>query len=127
MNPKQNNCNYPFKELSGCGIGFKLIQALSQERDLSLEMLLPYMDLVAMAIAADVVPILEENRILTHYGLAQIEEHPREGIKLFIGGLKRKLNVSDLVFIIAPRINGAGRIKHGSHAVELLLSHLQTI
>ncbi len=122
LNPKQNNCNYPFKELSGCGIGFKLIQALSQERDLSLEMLLPYMDLVAMAIAADVVPILEENRILTHYGLAQIQEHPREGIKLFIGGLKRKLNVSDLVFIIAPRINGAGRIKHGSHAVELLLS-----
>ena len=122
LNPKQKNCNYPFKELCGCGIGFKLIQALSQERDLSLETLLPYLDLVAMAIAADVVPIHHENRTLTYYGLAQIQEYPREGIKLFIAGLKRKLNVSDLVFVIAPRINGAGRIKHGSNAVELLLS-----
>ena len=122
LNPKQKNCNYPFKELCGCGIGFKLIQALSQERDLSLETLLPYLDLVAMAIAADVVPIHNENRTLTYYGLAQIQEYPREGIKLFIAGLKRKLNVSDLVFVIAPRINGAGRIKHGSNAVELLLS-----
>ena len=122
LNPKQKNCNYPFKELCGCGIGFKLIQALSQKRDLSLETLLPYLDLVAMAIAADVVPILQENRILTYYGLAQMQEYPREGIKLFIAGLKRKLNVSDLVFVIAPRINGAGRIKHGSNAVELLLS-----
>ena len=122
LNPKQKNCNYPFKELCGCGIGFKLIQALSQKRDLSLETLLPYLDLVAMAIAADVVPIHHENRTLTYYGLAQIQEYPREGIKLFIAGLKRKLNVSDLVFVIAPRINGAGRIKHGSNAVELLLS-----
>ena len=122
LNPKQKNCNYPFKELCGCGIGFKLIQALSQERDLSLETLLPYLDLVAMAIAADVVPIHHENRTLTYYGLAQIQEYPREGIKLFIAGLKRKLNVSDLVFVIAPRLNGAGRIKHGSNAVELLLS-----
>ena len=122
LNPKQKNCKYPFKELCGCGIGFKLIQALSQERDLSLETLLPYLDLVAMAIAADVVPIHHENRTLTYYGLAQIQEYPREGIKLFIAGLKRKLNVSDLVFVIAPRINGAGRIKHGSSAVELLLS-----
>ena len=122
LNPKQKNCNYPFKELCGCGIGVKLIQALSQERDLSLETLIPYLDLVAMAIAADVVPIHHENRTLTYYGLAQIQEYPREGIKLFIAGLKRKLNVSDLVFVIAPRINGAGRIKHGSNAVELLLS-----
>jgi len=122
LDPKQNNCKYPFKDLCGCGIGFKLIHALSLKRGLSIETILPYLDLVAMAIAADIVPILGENRILTHYGLVQIRDQPREGIKLFISGLKRKLNVSDLIFVIAPRINGAGRIKHGSHAVKLLLT-----
>ena len=123
LNPKQNNCNYPFKDLCGCGIGFKLIEALTQERGLSFEMILPYIDLVAMAITADIVPILGENRILTYYGLAQIRKNPREGIKLFIAGIKRELNVTDLVFVIAPRLNAAGRIKHGSLAVELLLSN----
>lgn len=123
LNPKQNNCNYPFKYLCGCGIGFKLIEALTQERGLSFEMILPYIDLVAMAIAADIVPILGENRILTYYGLAQIRKNPREGIKLFVTGIKRELNVTDLVFVIAPRLNAAGRIKHGSLAVELLLSN----
>ena len=123
LNPKQNNCNYPFKDLCGCGIGFKLIEALTQERGLSFEMILPYIDLVAMAIAADIVPILGENRILTYYGLDQIRKNPREGIKLFIKGIKRELNVTDLVFVIAPRLNAAGRIKHGSLAVELLLSN----
>ena len=123
LNPKQNNCNYPFKDLCGCGIGFKLIEALTQERGLSFEMILPYIDLVAMAIAADIVPILGENRILTYYGLAQIRKNPREGIKLFVRGIKRELNVTDLVFVIAPRLNAAGRIKHGSLAVELLLSN----
>ena len=122
LDPKQNNCKYPFKDLCGCGIGFKLIHALSLKRGLSLEIILPYLDLVAMAIAADIVPILGENRILTHYGLLQIRDKPREGIKHFISGLKGKLNVSDLIFVIAPRINGAGRIKHGSQAVKLLLS-----
>ena len=100
LDPKQKNCNYPFKDLCGCGIGFKLIHALSLERGLSLETILPYLDLVAMAIAADIVPILGENRILTHYGLEQIRDQPREGIKQFISGLKRKLNVSDLIFVI---------------------------
>ena len=123
LNPKQNNCNYPFKYLCGCGIGFKLIEALTQERGLSFEMILPYIDLVAMAIAADIVPILGENRILTYYGLAQIRKNPREGIKLFVTGIKRELNVTDLVFVIAPRLNAAGRIKHGSLAVQLLLSN----
>ena len=122
LDPKQNNCNYPFKDLCGCGIGFKLIQALTQHRGLPLETTLNYTDLVAMAIAADIVPILGENRILAHHGLKQIRNRPREGIKYFISGLKRKLNISDLVFKIAPRINGAGRIKHGKYAVELLLS-----
>ena len=123
LDPKQNNCNSPFKELCGCGIGFKLIVSLTQERGLSFVMILPYIDLVAMAIAADIVPILGENRILTYYGLDQIRKNPREGIKLFIKGIKRELNVTDLVFVIAPRLNAAGRIKHGSLAVELLLSN----
>jgi single-stranded-DNA-specific exonuclease len=123
LDPKQNNCNYPFKDLCGCGIGFKLIEALTQERGLSFEMILPYIDLVAMAIAADIVPIIGENRILTYYGLTQIRKNPREGIKFFIKGIKRELNVTDLVFVIAPRLNAAGRIKHGSLAVELLLSN----
>ena len=122
LDPKQAACPYPFKDLCGCGIGFKLIQALTKERGGSLEDIVPYMDLVAMAIAADVVPMVAENRILTHFGILQIQQNPRLGIRFFVNGLKRKINVSDLVFILAPRINGAGRIKHGSYAVALLLS-----
>ena len=122
LDPKQPDCSYPFKELCGCGIGFKLIQALNQEQGGTMEDLLPLIDLVAMAIAADIVPIVEENRVLTYFGIQQIQENPRLGIRFFISQLKRKINVSDLVFVIAPRINGAGRIKHGSHAVALLLS-----
>ena len=122
LDPKQAACPYPFKDLCGCGIGFKLIQALTKERGGSLEDIVPFMDLVAMAIAADVVPMVAENRILTHFGILQIQQNPRLGIRFFVNGLKRKINVSDLVFILAPRINGAGRIKHGSYAVALLLS-----
>ena len=125
LDPKQPDCSYPFKELCGCGIGFKLIQALNHEQGGTIEDLLPLIDLVAMAIAADIVPIVEENRVLTHFGIKQIQENPRLGIRFFISQLKRKINVSDLVFVIAPRINGAGRIKHGSHAVALLLSENQ--
>ena len=122
LNPKQSNCPYPFKDLCGCGIGFKLIDALTRERGGLLEQIIPYLDLVAMAIAADIVPMVGENRVLTHFGIQQIQENPRLGIRLFINELKRKINVSDLVFVLAPRINGAGRVKHGSHAVALLLS-----
>lgn len=122
LDPKQADCSYPFKDLCGCGIGFKLIHALTHKRGGKIEDIIPFMDLVAMAIAADIVPIVGENRILTHYGIKQIQESPRVGIRFFINGIKRKINVSDLVFVIAPRINGAGRIKHGSHAVALLLS-----
>lgn len=122
LDPKQANCSYPFKDLCGCGIGFKLIHALTQERGGTLEDITPFLDLVAMAIAADIVPMVGENRILTHFGIQQIRENPRLGIRFFISELKRKINVSDLVFVLAPRINGAGRIKHGSHAVALLLS-----
>ena len=125
LDPKQPDCSYPFKELCGCGIGFKLIQAINHEQGGKIEDLLPLIDLVAMAIAADIVPIVEENRVLTHFGIKQIQENPRLGIRFFISQLKRKINVSDLVFVIAPRINGAGRIKHGSHAVALLLSENQ--
>ena len=122
LDPKQSNCPYPFKDLCGCGIGFKLLQALTQENGGKIQEIIPFMDLVAMAVAADIVPIVGENRILTHFGIQQIHENPRVGIRFFIHQLKRKINVSDLVFVIAPRINGAGRIKHGSHAVALLLS-----
>lgn len=122
LDPKQAACPYPFKDLCGCGIGFKLIHALTKERGGGLEDIVSFLDLVAMAIAADVVPMVGENRILTHYGILQIQENPRLGIRFFVNELKRKINVSDLVFVLAPRINGAGRIKHGSHAVALLLS-----
>ena len=122
LDPKQAACPYPFKDLCGCGIGFKLIHALTKERGGDLEEIVPFLDLVAMAIAADVVPMIGENRILTHFGILQIQENPRLGIRFFVNELKRKINVSDLVFVLAPRINGAGRIKHGSHAVALLLS-----
>jgi len=122
LDPKQAACPYPFKDLCGCGIGFKLIHALTKECGGDLEEIVPFLDLVAMAIAADVVPMIGENRILTHFGILQIQENPRLGIRFFVNELKRKINVSDLVFVLAPRINGAGRIKHGSHAVALLLS-----
>ena len=122
LDPKQAACPYPFKDLCGCGIGFKLIQALTKERGGDLEEIVTFLDLVAMAIAADLVPMVGENRILTHFGILQIQENPRLGIRFFVNELKRKINVSDLVFVLAPRINGAGRIKHGSHAVALLLS-----
>ena len=122
LNPKQINCPYPFKDLCGCGIGFKLIHALTLEQGGELGHIISYLDLVAMAIAADIVPMVGENRILTHFGILQIQKNPRPGIRFFIKELRRKINVSDLVFVLAPRINGAGRIKHGSHAVALLLS-----
>lgn len=121
LNPKQVDCQYPYKELCGCGVGFKLIQALSSKRNISTEDLIPYLDLVATAIAADIVPMKGENRILTFYGLQVINSHPRTGINAIIHQLNKKiLTITDVVFIIAPRINAAGRIKHGNAAVELL-------
>lgn len=121
LDPKQDDCRYPYDELCGCGVGFKLIQALGQNRGQSVADLLPYLDLVATAIAADIVPITGENRILAHYGLMVINSNPRPGIKALIHQVKKKaLDITDVVFIIAPRINAAGRIKHGNHAVELL-------
>ncbi len=121
LDPKREDCSYPYDELCGCGVGFKLIQALAQNRGTAFEELLPYLDLVATAIAADIVPINGENRILAHHGLKVINDKPRAGIKAIIQPLnKKELTITDVVFVIAPRINAAGRMKHGLHAVELL-------
>lgn len=121
LDPKRSDCNYPYDELCGCGIGFKLIQALGSNRDQTIEDLEPYLDLVATAIAADIVPMTGENRILAKFGLNVINTNPRPGIQALVHQIKKKeLTITDVVFIIAPRINAAGRIKHGNHAVELL-------
>jgi len=121
LDPKREDCSYPYDELCGCGVGFKLIQALGQNRNETVEDLLPYLDLVATAIAADIVPITGENRVLAYFGLKVINSEPRPGIKALTHQVKKKvLDITDVVFIISPRINAAGRIKHGNHAVELL-------
>ncbi len=121
LDPKREDCNYPYDELCGCGVGFKLIQALGQNREETIEDLIPYLDLVATAIAADIVPITGENRVLAYFGLKVINSEPRPGIKALVHQVKKKvLDITDVVFIISPRINAAGRIKHGNHAVELL-------
>jgi len=126
LDPKRDDCFYPYDELCGCGVGFKLIQALAQNRYQTIEDLTPYLDLVATAIAADIVPITGENRVLAKFGLEVINTAPRPGIKALIKNIKKTtLTITDVVFIIAPRINAAGRIKHGNHAVELLTEYNQ--
>jgi len=121
LDPKQDDCNYPFDELCGCGVGFKLIQALAYKKDQTIEDLIPYLDLVATAIGADIVPIVGENRILAYFGLQVINSNPRAGFKAIINQIKKEtLTITDVVFIIAPRINAAGRMKHGQYAVNLL-------
>ncbi len=121
LNPKQVDCNYPYKELCGCGVGFKLIQALADAKGKTINDLLPFLDLVVTAIAADIVPITGENRVLAYYGLQVLNDSPRTGIKALTHlSNKKKLTITDVVFGIAPRINAAGRIKHGNFAVELL-------
>ena len=123
LNPKRKDCNYPYKELCGCGVGFKLIQGLASTKEIETSHLVSYLDLVATAIAADIVPMTGENRILAYYGLQVINTNPRIGIKALIKSIEKKeLTISDVVFIIAPRINAAGRIKHANYAVELLTS-----
>ena len=120
LDPKRADCNYPFDELCGCGIGFKLIQALSESWDEPQEKLFPYLDLVATAIAADIVPMEGENRTLSFFGLAQLCQNPRPGIQSFLGTLKKPVTITDLVFKVAPRINAAGRMDHALVAVDLL-------
>ena len=124
LDPKREDCSYPYDELCGCGIGFKLIQALAENNNQTIDDLLIYLDLVATAIAADIVPMTGENRILAKFGLEVINSNPRPGIKALIQNVKKKtLTITDVVFIIAPRINAAGRIKHGNEAVALLTEY----
>ena len=124
LDPKRTDCNYPYDELCGCGVGFKLIQALAQNRNQTVADLVPYLDLVATAIAADIVPMTGENRVLAKFGLEVINSSPRPGIKALVQNVKKKtLTITDVVFIIAPRINAAGRIKHGNEAVALLTEY----
>ena len=121
LDPKRTDCGYPFKELCGCGVGFKLITALASRQGQTAEDLVEYLDLVATAIGADIVPIVDENRALAYFGLQVINTNPRPGMKAIIAEVKKaELTITDVVFIIAPRINAAGRMKHGNHAVTLL-------
>ena len=122
LNPKRKDCKYPFKELCGCGVGFKLIQAINKRKGLEIENIISYLDLVAVAIAADIVPLIGENRILTYVGLQLINSNPRMGLHCILKNNKKKeFNIGDLIFYIAPRINAAGRMDHAALALELLL------
>lgn len=123
LNPKQIDCGYPYKELSGCGIGFKLASALAQSWGQPQDEVYCYLDLVATSIAADIVPIDGENRVLAYYGIQRINENPCPAIAILkeLGGVVRALTVSDLVFVIGPRINAAGRMDDARKAVELFI------
>ncbi len=123
LDPKQRDCSYPYKELCGCGVGFKLMQALSEELELPAETYLKYIDLVAVAIAADIVPIDGENRILAFYGLKKVNENPAVSLKalLNLAGMQKQVHINSLVFIVAPRINAAGRMDDAKKAVQLFI------
>ena len=123
LDPKRLDCSYPFDGLCGCGVVFKLIQAHASTLGVKVQELQHYLDLVATASAADIVPILDENRVLTYFGMQVYQQSPRPGLIALLGERKqRAITVTDLVFRVAPRINAAGRMKHGNYAVELLLS-----
>ena len=123
LNPKQTDCTYPYKDLCGCGIGFKLISALADHLHINEIETHAYLDLVATAIAADIVPITGENRILAYYGLKKINENPCTGIKALIqlSGILKKLLLTNVVFVIAPRVNAAGRMDDARKAVQLFI------
>ena len=123
LDPKRVDCDYPFKELSGCGIGFKLLQAFARKYRKE-EEIYEYIDLVAVSIASDIVPINGENRILAHYGLQKLNQNPLPGLKALkdIAAIKSDLDISGVVFTLGPRINAAGRVAHAKGAVELLIS-----
>ena len=122
LDPKQSDCAYPFKELCGCGVGFKLMQGLLQQQGKEVNEIIAYLDFVAVAIAADIVPMIGENRAFAFLGLQQLNTHPRPGLKALMRDKPTGQIISDVVFGMAPRINAAGRMKHGLDAVELLLS-----
>lgn len=124
LDPKRSDCPYPYKELAGCGIGFKLAQAFCKRKGIDEAEVLIYLDLVVTSIASDIVPITGENRVLAYFGLKQLNSAPSAGLKSLIALSKNEkdLDITALVFTIGPRINAAGRIEHGSKAVELLIS-----
>lgn len=124
LNPRQKDCNYPYKELCGCGVGFKLITALSQKLDVPEDAPYEYLDLVATAIAADIVPITGENRVLAYYGLKKVNTNANFGIQALkeLSGLQKDLLISNLVFMIAPRVNAAGRMDDARKAVQLFIA-----
>jgi single-stranded-DNA-specific exonuclease len=124
LDPKRKDCSYPYKELSGCGVGFKLVQAFSEFTGRSQANLYSYLDLVAISIASDIVPITGENRILAYYGLDRINNNPRPGIKALIlkGKVEKDIDITDIVFKIGPRINASGRLEHAKASVELLIA-----
>ncbi|MBB5396209.1 single-stranded-DNA-specific exonuclease RecJ [Mucilaginibacter sp. AK015] len=124
LDPKRADCGYPYKELSGCGIGLKLIQAWSDKHDMPFEGVAEYFDLVAISIACDIVHITGENRVLAHLGLQKINENPCIGVKMLmqVAGRTGTYTISDVVFLLGPRINAAGRIDDAKHAVELLIA-----
>jgi single-stranded-DNA-specific exonuclease len=129
LDPKRIDCNYPYDELSGCGVGFKLVQGFAQKNDIPFSELHQYLDLVAVSIAADIVPLTGENRTLAYFGLQRLNKLPRPGFKAImeLANVKKDLTISDIVFVIGPRINAAGRIENGGKAVELLISHTKEI
>lgn len=124
LDAKRDDCNYPYKELSGCGVGFKLIQALAKKRGMDESGLYAYLDLLVVSIAADIVPITGENRILSFYGLDRINNTPRSGLKALIlrSQIEKEIGISDIVFKIGPRINASGRLEHAKASVELLIA-----
>ncbi|MEC7755222.1 single-stranded-DNA-specific exonuclease RecJ [Roseivirga sp. UBA1976] len=125
LDPKRNDCPYPYKELSGCGVGFKLLQGFSLQSGIDMKELWAYLDLLAVSIASDIVPITGENRILAHFGLKKLNQSPRPGLKSLIDLCKtnKDLTISGIVFGIGPRINAAGRMDHAGSAVALLLAN----
>lgn len=123
LDPKQSDCKYPFDELSGCGVGFKLLEAFCQQNTIPKEHLFDLLDLLAVSISSDLVPILDENRILTYYGLRKLNHSPSKGLEslIEISGRKKEFTVTDVVFTIGPRINAAGRLAHAKESVKLLI------
>jgi single-stranded-DNA-specific exonuclease len=125
LDPKQADCNYPYKELSGCGVGFKFMQAWAEEEKHEVDPLFSFIDILAVSICADIVPITGENRVLCHYGVQKLNKNPQPGFKAMLeiaNNKKKELTVTDIVFTLAPRINAAGRIESGNKAVEVMLS-----
>ena len=129
LDPKREDCTYPSKDLSGCGIGFKFMQGFAQRNDIPFADLEPLLDLVAVSTACDIVPVVGENRILAHFGLKWLNDAPRPGFRAMMGmaHVRKRLSITDLGFSIGPRINAAGRIEHGRQAVELLLAKDQAL